>query len=169
MAINLWQRYDPSVTGTLLVWPDFYSPQLDNRRNLLVYLPPSYDHSDRRYPVLYMHDGQNLFDRATSFAGNTWQVGETLDRLANDGIEAMVVGLNHAGEQRTAEYNPFPHFWQGRGEISLQFLTETVKPLIDQDFRTRSEREATGIMGSSMGGLISLYAFFRASSVFGFA
>ncbi|HVU13379.1 MAG TPA: alpha/beta hydrolase-fold protein [Phototrophicaceae bacterium] len=174
--MNLWQRYPareiwhaPTVVGKLLIWQDFYSPQLDNRRDVLVYLPPSYEHSDRRYPVLYMHDGQNLFDSGTSFAGSEWQVDETMEALAGEGIEAIVVGLNNTGEQRTAEYNPFPHFWQGHGEVYLQFIIETVKPLIDQDFRTRPDRDSTGIMGSSMGGLISLYAFFRASATFGFA
>ncbi len=176
MAINLWQRYParevwhtPTVAGTLLVWSDFYSPQLDNQRDIQVYLPPSYGDSDRRYPVLYMQDGQNLFDSGASFAGVEWRVDETLEMLAGEGIEAIIVGLNHGGEQRVAEYNPFPQVWSGRGDRYLQFLSETVKPVIDQDFRTRPEREQTGIMGSSMGGLISLYAFFHAPQTFGFA
>jgi predicted alpha/beta superfamily hydrolase len=175
MAINLWQHYParevwhtPTVTGTLLVWPDFYSPQLDNQRDVLVYLPPSYAASDRRYPVLYMQDGQNLFDSGTSFGGSEWRVDETMEMLAGEGIEAIVVGLNHGEEARIAEYNPFPQVWDGRGDRYLQFVSETVKPLIDQDFSTKPQREFTGIMGSSMGGLISLYAFFHAPA-FGFA
>ncbi|MBI1258970.1 MAG: esterase, partial [Chloroflexi bacterium] len=93
MAINLWQRYParevwhrPSVAGTLLVWSDFYSPQLDNQRDVLVYLPPSYANSERRYPVLYMQDGQNLFDSGVSFAGVEWGVDETMEKLAGEGI-----------------------------------------------------------------------------------
>ncbi len=176
MAINLWQRYParevwhrPSVAGTLLVWSDFYSPQLDNQRDVLVYLPPSYANSARRYPVLYMQDGQNLFDSGVSFAGVEWGVDETMEKLAGEGIEAIVVGVNHGGEQRVQEYNPFPSVWLGRGDLYLQFLSETLKPVIDQDFRTKPERDFTGIMGSSMGGLISLYAFFHAPQTFGFA
>ncbi len=176
MTVQLWQPYpareasaSPMLAGTLLTWADFYSPQLDNQRDVLVYLPPSYGESERRYPVVYMHDGQNLFDGSTSFAGNDWHVGQTMDMLAGEGIEAIIVGLNHANEERIAEYNPFPQVWQGRGERYLQFLVETVKPVIDHDFRTRAEREYTGILGSSMGGLISLYAFFHVPEAFGFA
>ena len=176
MAINLWQPYParevwhtPTVAGTLRVWSDFYSPELDNQRDILVYLPPSYDLSERRYPVIYMQDGQNLFDSGTSFAGTEWHVDETMEMLAGEGIEAIVVGLNHTHDQRIAEYNPFPQHWQGNGERYLQFLSATVKPVIDHDFRTRPERESTGIMGSSMGGLISLYAFFHANQTFGLA
>ena len=176
MTLKLWQPYParevwhtPTVAGTLLVWSDFHSPELDNHRDVLVYLPPSYSYEQRRYPVVYMHDGQNLFDSGTSFAGSEWHVDETMEMLAGEGIEAIVVGLNHGNEQRIAEYNPFPQHWQGRGEHYLQFIIETVKPVIDHDFRTRPERESTGIMGSSMGGLISLYAFFHQPQVFGFA
>lgn len=176
MTIQQWQPYpardtwhEPTIVGNLLIKPDFYSPQLDNTRDILVYLPPSYGTDDRRYPVIYMQDGQNLFDSATSYGGTAWRVDETMEMLAGEGIEAIVVGINHAYEQRVNEYNPFPHFWNGRGERYLQFMTETVKPAIDADFRTRPEREATGVLGSSMGGLISLYSFFHAPETFGFA
>jgi predicted alpha/beta superfamily hydrolase len=176
MAIKLWQPYParevwhtPTVTGTLLVWSDFYSPELDNHRDALVYLPPSYAYSDRPYPVLYMHDGQNLFDSGTSFAGHEWHVDETMEMLAGEGIEAIIVGLNHGYDQRVAEYNPFSQHGDGRGERYLQFLSQTVKPVIDHDFRTLKDRAHTGIMGSSMGGLISLYGFFYHPQTFGFA
>ncbi|MFN8452114.1 MAG: alpha/beta hydrolase-fold protein [Anaerolineae bacterium] len=176
MASQLWQPYPareivytPTIGGTLLIQPDVYSPQLDNERDVLVYLPPSYGFSDRHYPVIYMQDGQNLFDSATAFAGSHWHVDETMDMLAGEGIEAIVVGVNHANEQRINEYNPFPYFWQGRGDVYLRFLTETLKPQIDRDFRTRPQREATGILGSSMGGLISVYAYFHAQETFGYA
>ncbi len=170
MTLNLWQPY-PLLTaaGTLLVHPDVYSPELDNRRDVLVYLPPSYDQSARRYPVIYMQDGQNLFDSATSYGGVAWQVDQTMALLAGEGIEAIVVAPHHGGEERIREYNPFPHFWQGRGDPYLQFLTDTLKPMIDRDFRTRPDRNSTGMLGSSMGGLISLYAFFHAPDAFGFA
>ncbi|MEP7290427.1 MAG: alpha/beta hydrolase-fold protein [Chloroflexota bacterium] len=176
MSLQSWQPYParevwhtPTVSGTLLTWVDFYSPQLDNQRDIHVYLPPSYGDESRRFPVIYMQDGQNLFDSGTSFAGTEWFVDETMQMLAGEGIEAIIVGLNHTNEGRISEYNPYPHQWNGRGDRYIQFLRETVKPRIDADFRTRPEREHTGIMGSSMGGLISVYAYFCAPETFGIA
>jgi predicted alpha/beta superfamily hydrolase len=171
-----WSDYtasaDPghTVVGTLRVLEKLWSPQLRNERDLLVYLPPSYEQSDRRYPVIYMHDGQNLFDSATSFAGE-WEVDQTMEHVSGRGLEAIVVGIPNTGEQRLTEYSPFvdERMGGGGGDAYLDFIVQTVKPIIDQDFRTRPEREGTAVSGSSMGGLISLYAFFRAPTVFGFA
>ncbi len=168
-----WQPYPDqphTVTGSVRVLEQFHSPQLGNRRDILVYLPRSYDQDDRRYPVVYMHDGQNLFDARTSFAGE-WQVDETMQRLESEGIEAIVVGIPNAGTERLNEYSPFrdPRHGGGKGDAYLAFLVETLKPLIDTDFRTFADRAHTGIIGSSMGGLISLYAFFQRPAFFGFA
>jgi predicted alpha/beta superfamily hydrolase len=118
-----------------------------------------------------MHDGQNLFDVATSFGGE-WEVDQTLESASADGLEAIVVGIPNAGTERLDEYSPFvdeKHQAGGRGDAYLDFVVGTVKPLIDRDFRTLPERGCTGVAGSSMGGLISLYAFFRHPQVFGFA
>src|SRR5690606_289691 len=104
-----------SVTGNVLVLLGFASPQLENSRDLLVYLPPGYHDSGRRYPVFYMHDGQNLFDARTGFGGQEWEVDETLDRLSAEGLSAIVVGLPNAGAARLSEYNPFPYVNYGRG------------------------------------------------------
>lgn len=159
------------VVGHLRVAQQVHSPQLGNQRDVVVYLPPSYAYSDRRYPVLYMHDGQNLFDNAASFAGE-WGVDEAMETLsAQSQLEGIVVGVPNLGEQRLNEYSPFvdAKLGGGRGAAYVAFLAETLKPLIDAHFRTRTERQATGIMGSSMGGLISLYAFFERGDVFGFA
>jgi len=168
-----YQSYIPhrnhTVVGTLKILPDVWSPQLDNQRDILVYLPPSYMHSDHRYPVIYMHDAQNLFDRATSFAGDEWEVDETLEALSGEGLEAIVVGLPHMGAQRLQEYNPFPQFRNGRGALYVDFVADTLKPMIDRDFRTRRDRAHSGLLGSSMGGLISLFGFFYRPQVFGFA
>ena len=161
--------------GALDVLPAVHSAELGNTRDLLVHLPQSYTGSRKRYPVLYMHDGQNLFDPATSFAG-AWRVDRALAAVRRRGIEAIVVGIPNAGAGRIREYSPFatPVTGEGGGggglgEKYLDFVIQTVKPLIDQRYRTRRERECTGLAGSSMGGLISLYAFFRRPAVFGFA
>jgi predicted alpha/beta superfamily hydrolase len=164
-----WDRYEAgAVSGEIRIARDVHSPQLNNRRNLLVHLPPSYSHSNRRYPVIYMHDGQNLFDAATSYAGE-WHVDDTMLALAAEGREAIIVGIPNSGEQRMHEYTPFTHnvFGAGRGEDYVRFILDTVKPAIDRDFRTLPEARTTGIFGSSMGGLISIYAYFRFSGAFG--
>lgn len=172
-----WHDYmlgkDPAqhtIAGRLLALDQVYSPQLDNHRDILVYLPPSYDQTDRRCPVIYMHDGQNLFDHATSFVGE-WQVDETLERLAAEGIEAIPVGVPNISAERVHELSPFPKQGESRGlgEAYLRFIVETVKPLVEAQFRASPQREHTGILGSSMGGLISLYGFYRFPEVFGFA
>ena len=115
-----------------------------------------------------MHDGQNLSDPGTAFAG-TWELDATLERLAERGIEAIVVGVHNVGVDRLAEYSPFPDRRHGGGDADayLAFLAQSLKPRIDRTFRTRPERDATVMLGSSMGGLVSLYAFFRYPSVFG--
>ncbi len=143
-----------------------WSPQLRNRRTVDVYLPWSYP-SGLRYPVIYMHDGQNLSDPSTAFAG-TWELEATIERLAERGREAIVVGI-HNTERRLSEYSPFPDRRHGGGEADgyLEFVAATLKPRIDRMFRTRQGRDETMTMGSSMGGLVSLYAYFRFPSVFG--
>ena len=152
------------ITRTLKhVW----SPQLRNRRDVDVYLPASYP-SGVRYPVVYMKDGQNLSDPAAAFAG-TWDLDKTIDRLAWRGLDAIIVGVHNTGRERLAEYSPFPDPRHGGGEADeyLAFLADTLKPRIDRVFNTRRDRDSTAILGSSMGGLVSLYAYFRYPSVFG--
>jgi len=158
-----------TIAGTIKVLRQLHSSQLDNHRDILVYLPHA--QGGQRYPVIYFHDGQNLFDPATSYAGE-WCVDETLEQFAAEGIEAIAVGIPNAGEMRMSEYSPYKHETFGAGglgDLYLAFIRDTVKPLIDESFPTISTRESTGIMGSSMGGLISLYAFFRFPATFGFA
>jgi predicted alpha/beta superfamily hydrolase len=172
-----WHGYmqdkDPaqhSVVGSLLVTHWIYSPQLNNHRDLFVLLPPMYESEpDKRFPVLYMQDGQNLFDRATSYAGE-WEIDETmlaLERVLR--TEAIVVGIPNAGADRVNEYAPFvdPDYGGGHGDQYLDFLIETVKPIIDADFRTLPDRDHTGIVGSSMGGLISIYGYWTRPETFG--
>ncbi len=161
----------PTATTTRLeLLPDFPSPQLGNRRDIVVHLPASYQRRGRSYPVLYMQDGQNLFDPSTSFAGD-WKLGKVMAAAARRGLEAIVVAVPNMGAERLAEYSPFvdPVEGGGAGDRYLDFLVETLKPAIDRRFRTRRGRASTGIAGSSMGGLISLYGFFRSPPAFGFA
>ena len=154
-----------SIKGTLRsVW----SPELGNRRDVDVYLPASYA-SGRRYPVVYMQDGQNLSDPSQAFAG-TWRLDEALQTLAERGVEPIVVGIhNTAG--RLGEYSPFPDpkHKGGDGDRYLTFVSATLKPRIDRLFRTRRGAAHTALAGSSMGGLISLYGWLRRPDVFGLA
>jgi predicted alpha/beta superfamily hydrolase len=158
------------VAGTVKVLPEVWSPERNNARDIFVYLPPSYESSDRRYPVLYMQDGQNLFDASMAF-GAEWQVDEHMERLSQLGLEGVIVGIPNVGPARLDEYSPFvdPEHGGGAGDQYLDFVTHTLKPRIDGEFRTNPARDFTGIAGSSMGALLSLYAFFTRPDVFGFA
>jgi predicted alpha/beta superfamily hydrolase len=160
------------ATVPLEVLEGVRSPELGNARDVLVYLPPSYRRGGRRsYPVLYMHDGQNLFDPETSFAGD-WGLGRAMEGAARRGLEAIVVGVPNMGAERVDEYSPFHDAAAGgggKGDSYAAFVAETLKPLVDERFRTRPSREQTAIAGSSMGGLISLYALFRYPATFGAA
>lgn len=157
------ERKNHTITGDVRIVHDVHSPQLNNERDILVWLPPNYIKSDKRYPILYMHDGQNIFDANTSYAGE-WHVDETMTNL---GIEAIVVGIPNKGAERMSEYNPFMG-WKGRGKGAeyISFITDTLKPMIDADFRTLPDAPNTGIAGSSMGGLISLYGYLARPDVF---
>jgi predicted alpha/beta superfamily hydrolase len=169
-----WQDYPQSpdeqrVVGTVKVLHKLRSPQLGNERDILAYLPPSYATGEHRYPVIYMHDGQNLFDPATSFGGE-WEVDQTMEAASRDGLEAIVIGIPNMGAERCNEYSPFKdrNNGGGKGDKYLDFIVHTLKPIVDADFRTLTGRLHTGIAGSSMGGLLSLYAFFRDPQTFGF-
>ncbi len=168
--LRKWSSRRRTPPGTLEVIPDVHSPELGNRRDVLVYLPNSYHKTDRPFPVLYMHDGQNLFDPTTSFAGE-WGVDQALAQAPRRGRRAIVVALPNMGVDRLKEYSPFVdrRAGGGEGDAYVDFIVRTVKPMIDAQYRTLRSREGTGIAGSSMGGLISLYAFFRAPHAFGFA
>ena len=145
----------------------FYIPQLNRYRRIWIYLPEYYakDQQDR-FPVLYMHDGQNLFDDLTSYAGE-WGVDEYLDSVKLK--KCIVVGIDHGGEKRMNEYSPFDHerFGKGEGAAYVDFMAKKLKPYIDKKFRTLRDRQHTFIAGSSMGGLISMYAVLRHPKVFG--
>ncbi|MGH1363459.1 MAG: alpha/beta hydrolase-fold protein [Calditrichia bacterium] len=134
-------------------------------RTVRVWLPPGYDSETQRYPVLYMHDGQNIFSPAFSFNHEEWRVDEVADSLirANHISPIIVVGVDNTGD-RSIEYSTTK-----KGKMYLRFLTEQLKPMIDETYRTLPDRENTAVMGSSMGGLISFLAIWHHSDVFSVA
>ena len=149
----------------------FAMPQLGRTRRVWLYLPPGYASSTRRYPVLYLQDGQNVFDASTSFAGE-WGIDETLDSLRARGDSgAIVVAVDNGGTHRLDEYDPWkstnPQYGGGEGDAYVDFLAHTLKPYVDAHYRTRPDRAHTGVLGSSMGGLIALYAALKYPRVFG--
>ncbi len=146
----------------------FFIPQLNRKRRIWIYLPQEYAFTKKRYPVLYMHDGQNLFDAVTSSFGE-WGVDEIMDSIASR-KQMIVVGVDHGGDKRLTEYNPYnSRFGKGEGDAYVDFLVNTLKPFIDKTYRTEPPKESTFIAGSSMGGLISMYAVFKHPEVFGAA
>lgn len=156
---------------------DFAMPQLGRTRRVLVYLPADYAAQPaRRYPVLYLHDGQNVFDAATSYSGE-WGVDETLDQLRRarqDATGSIVVAIDNGQQFRSDEYVPWrseglkgqPH-QGGQGSAYVDFLAQTLKPYVDAHYRTRPDAAHTGVAGSSLGGLISVYAALKYPRVFG--
>ena len=149
----------------------FIMPQLNRKRRIWIYLPKGYATSSKIYPVLYMNDGQNLFNEKTAAFGE-WGVDECLDTLQKKlDKECIVVGIDHGGEKRSTEYNPYDNAQYGKGEGKqyVDFLANTLKPYIDAKYHTKKGPENTFIAGSSLGGLISLYAVMQYPAVFGSA
>lgn len=147
----------------------FYIPQLNKKRRIWLYLPKDYQSSTKNYPVLYMQDGQNIFDKTTSFSGE-WNVDETLDSMFMTGDQScIVVAIDNGGSSRLDEYSPWinAQYGGGQGDKYVEFIANTLKPYIDQNYRTKPEASSTGIMGSSMGGLISMYAGIKYPDIFG--
>jgi len=151
----------------------FRSRFLRNQRDLVVYLPPGYEQQcERHFPVLYLHDGQNLFDGATSFIpGMDWHVGQTADRyIEGKKIQPLIiVGIYNAGKARVREYTPtrVPRLGGGRADRFAKFLLEEVILFTQEEYRTISGPEFTGMGGSSLGGLVSLYLGLKLPHVFG--
>jgi predicted alpha/beta superfamily hydrolase len=146
---------------------DFLIPQLKRTRRIWIYLPEDYTKDPvKRYPVLYMQDGQNVFDDSTAFAGE-WNVDEYLDGLKEG--QCIVVAIDNGGEKRMREYNPYDNkkYGKGEGKKYIDFLVKTLKPFIDKNYRTLTDKEHTLIAGSSMGALISIYAVLQYPKVFG--
>ncbi len=138
---------------------------LPRTRRIWIYLPRSYASDiNRRYPVIYAHDAQNLFDSATSFSGE-WGIDESLDNMPQ---ELIVVGIDNGGAARMDELTPYANDKYGGGQADdyLDFIVEKLRPYINSRFRTKPERENTAILGSSLGGLCSFYAAIRHEDIF---
>ncbi|MEM6796308.1 MAG: alpha/beta hydrolase-fold protein [Acidobacteriota bacterium] len=170
-----WQPYRSAglgdQPGTFWVWRDFPSPELGNARDIVVWAPPpSPEIAHARLPVLYFQDGQNVLDAETSHAGS-WRAAHALAELARSGHGALAVAVAHTGEGRLAEYSPFTDALGrgGRGDAYLDFLASSVKPAVDARFPTRREASSTGLVGSSLGGLIAVYGVFKRPDAFGLA
>ena len=158
-----------TLTGNIKRHRAFPSKVLGNRRDVLVYLPPGYRRfSTKDYPVLYLHDGQNVFDAATAFAGVEWSVDETAERLIQKKLiePLIIVAVANTGEERIHEYAPTPGVIDARAKRKKRsrglsrlyghFLVNELKPFIDRKYRTKREAAFTGLGGSSLGGLVTL-------------
>ena len=161
-----------SLKSRLRKHEQFASRLVDEKHDLIVYVPPEYDaQPDQRYPVLFMQDGQNLFDPQTSFVqGNYWRMGETADELIVSGqIEPLIiVGIYNTGVHRVDEYAPFEDKRLGGGQADAygQMLVEELKPFVDRAYRTLPGAENCGLGGSSLGGLVTLYLGLKYTWVF---
>lgn len=182
LTIPGWTGEDPidsakhTLTGNIKELADFDMPQLSRKGDIMVYLPPSYyTDSTKSYPVLYMLDGQNVFDAYTAYS-NEWEVDETVERLIKKKVlpELIVVAIPN-GPRRWNEYIPVDFknrnakMDTGEGDKTMQFITETLKPFIDKNYHTNPSRASTGIVGSSLGGLMAIYAVLEYADIFSFA
>ncbi len=163
----------PTLTGDIRLHKKFHSKILNNDRDLIVYLPPGYEASKTQpYPVLYMHDGQNIFDGVTSYLpGQEWRVDETAEALIAAGkIEPLIiVGIYNAGKDRGDEYTPAKdktYNMGGKADLYGRMLVEEIKPFIDGTYRTLRSAQHTGLGGSSLGGIASLYLGLKHQDVF---
>ncbi len=155
-----------AIIGNVQFHRGSYSHNLDAKRDFFVWLPPGYNKDNsKNYPVLYMHDGQNLIDPKTSYTGKDWRVDETVTRLIKEHriIEIIVVGINNT-DDRLEEYSD-----SEKGKKYLKFLVEELKPFIDSKYRTLRDKNHTAIIGSSMGGLISFIAAWKYPEIFSMA
>ena len=163
-AENKYILDSEEIIGEIEYHHEFYSIHLKNERDIIVWLPPSYFLSDKKYPVLYMHDGQNLFDPNTSFIGSDWKVDEVVNGLIKERMieEIIVVGIYNT-KDRLKEYN----YFHPLGKKYAAFIIKELKPFIEENYRTSIKTSDSAIMGSSMGGLISFQLFWNFPDVFG--
>lgn len=174
----------PTDEGRFVEWESLHAEGLPMQR-VTIWLPPGYDESDRRYPVLYMHDGQNLFDPAKTHYGKAWQIDDVLRTMVTEGTAEphIVVGVWSPGADRYRQYLPQPAAEGVTGALAgnmremtggaiisaryLEWLADELKPRIDREYRTRPAPADTTLIGSSMGGIMTCYAIVERSDVFG--
>lgn len=163
-------NWNNTLTGNFRVHRNFYSHAMDDTRTIMVYLPPGYTGEKARYPVLYIHDGQNVFDASTSYGGVEWEVDETAERLINAGkIEKLIIIGIYNDKDRADEYTPSyddDEHSGGKAEYYADFIINELKPFIDKNYRTKKDARNTAVMGSSLGGLCSLYFGWKHNDVF---
>ena len=167
----LWsqERKSTATENVKIISENFDVPQLKTTRRIWIYLPKDYETSHKKYEVMYLQDAQNLFDDATSYAGE-WQVDETLNKIfEKTGKSLIVVGIDNGGEKRIEELSPYKNakYGGGNGDNYVKFIVETLKPFIDKNYRTKPQRKYTTIGGSSLGSLISVYAAVKYPETFG--
>jgi predicted alpha/beta superfamily hydrolase len=171
--VTRWQKdmtkkidYSPIIE---VLAESFEIPQLNRSRRIHVLLPYDYhDRPDQRYPVHYMTDAQNLFGEGSEY-GN-WKIDKSLTKLTREGnANAIIIAIEHGGEDRIQELSPYdnPKLGKGLGASFLRFITDTLKPHVDAKYRTKPDRLNTGIGGSSVGGLLTVYAGLMSPHIFG--
>lgn len=163
-----WLPFKPSyLPQVLLISDEFEIPQLNKTRKIWALLPHDYDKTTERYPVMYLQDAQNLFNEEALY-GN-WEIDKKLAVMAEYNIgKIIIIAIEHAEEDRIKEYNVGKTvLGKGQGKKYIRFITETLKPFVDDHFRTIKDREHTGIGGSSMGGLVSIFSGLRYPEVYG--
>ena len=163
------ERKHTASENVKIISEKFEIPQLKTTRRIWIYLPKDYETSHKKYEVMYLQDAQNLFDDATSYAGE-WQVDETLNKIfEKTGKSLIVVGIDNGGEKRIEELSPYKNakYGGGNGDNYVKFIVETLKPFIDKNYRTKPQRKFTTIGGSSLGSLISVYAAVKYPETFG--
>lgn len=171
LTIAGWEDFpgNNTASGNLNILSTVFEiPQLNRTRRVWVYLPPNYNLDNQYYPVVYMLDGQNVFDAASSFVGE-WGVDEAMEALPTDCPQAIVVGIDNGGEHRIDEYSAWVNAQYGGGEAAAfaDFMINTLKPVIDSQFRTLPSRQYTAVMGSSIAGLMTTYLALQHGDVFG--
>ena len=163
------ERKHTATENVKIISEKFEIPQLKTTRRIWIYLPKDYETSHKKYEVMYLQDAQNLFDDATSYAGE-WQVDETLNKIfEKTGKSLIVVGIDNGGEKRIEELSPYKNakYGGGNGDNYVKFIVENLKPYIDKNYRTKPQRKYTTIGGSSLGSLISIYASVKYPETFG--
>lgn len=163
------EKPSTAASDVKILSENFEIPQLNTQRRIWIYLPPDYQQTRKKYPVFYLQDGQNLFDDRTSYSGE-WQIDEAMNEFYRQTDKsAIVIGIDNGGDKRIAELSPYSNskYGGGDGDKYVRFIVETLKPYINSQYRTKTNRKNTLIGGSSLGALISVYGAVKYPKEFG--